>query len=386
MNVQNSRESGILGTGVTNLNLTSSSFTNNGDDSADVGIKVNNLLGTSAWSSLSVTGSELANVFIDNTSGTLNSLTVSGASHFDNLGTTFGGNSFLVNIRGTAVMESGSIDGATFVNNRPARGITVQAQDSGRIGNASTNAFTVQNSTFTNNGLHASFEQAHNANLTFKLLNNGTPAVPMTMPNVVSGSASAVNVFSSSLATGGTIQGRISGNHIGNQAVAGSGSPVGNGIRTFIQGKTDATLLYDGNTIRQTPQARGIDIQFIGPNPPDATGAPTSDVTLTNNDVIPSDTTGFPASAIYVAADSAGGGPTTLRTDIRGNTVPAGAAVDSLPTFLALDEVVASAACQLVDTAPLSPSATEQLTSTNTGSASAAAGCALIAGPITTPP
>jgi hypothetical protein len=234
--------------------------------------------------------------------------------------------------------------------------------------------------------LHASFEQAHNANLTFKFVNNGTPAVPMTMPNLVSGSASAINVFSSSLATGGTIQGRISGNRIGNQAVAGSGSPIGNGIRTFIQGKTDATLLYDGNVIRQTPQARGIDVQFIGPNPPDATGAPTSDITVTNNDVIPSDTTGFPASAIYVAADSAGGGPTTLRTDIRGNTVPAGAAVDSLPTFLALDEVVPAAACQLVDTAPASANATAQLTSTNTGSASAAAGCALIPGPINLPP
>lgn len=107
---------------------------------------------------------------------------------------------------------------------------------------------------------------------------------------------------------------------------------------------------------------------------------------MTNNDVIPSDTTGFPASAIYVAADSAGGGTVTLRTDIRGNTVPPGVAVDSLPTFLALDEVVAGAVCQLVDTAPASPNATAQLTSTNTGSASAATGCALIAGPIDTPP
>jgi hypothetical protein len=78
---------------------------------------------------------------------------------------------------------------------------------------------------------------------------------------------------------------------------------------------------------------------------------------------------------------------TTLRDSIRlRRCVLAGAAVDSLPTFLALDEVVAGAVCQLVDTAPASANATAQLTSTNTGSASAASGCALIAGPITTPP
>jgi hypothetical protein len=58
----------------------------------------------------------------------------------------------------------------------------------------------------------------------------------------------------------------------------------------------------------------------------------------------------------------------------------------SLPTFLALDKVLPAAVCQLVDTAPPSANATAQLTSTNTGSASAATGCTLIAGPIGTPP
>ena len=76
----------------------------------------------------------------------------------------------------------------------------------------------------------------------------------------------------------------------------------------------------------------------------------------------------------------------TVRADIRGNTVPAGAAIDSLPTYLALDKLVAAAVCQLVDTAPASADRHHQLTSTNTGSASAQAGCALIAGPIGTPP
>ncbi|MEO6713080.1 MAG: Ig-like domain-containing protein, partial [Mycobacteriales bacterium] len=384
MNVSNSLESGILGTGVTNLTLAGSNFTGNGDDSGDVGIKVNNLLGANPWSDLSVTGSELANVFVDNTSGTLSSLNITGASHFDSLGTAFGGNSILIEMRGTAVMTSGMVDGATFVDNKPARGITVQSQDAGRIGDAGSNAFTLQNSTFTNNGLQASFEQSGTADLTFKMLNNGTPAVPLTMPNTAGGTSHAVNIASSSTSTSGTIRGRVSGNRIGNSAVAGSGSAIGNAIRALIQGKTSGSLLIDGNVIRQVPQARGIDVQALGPL--NASGAGPIDVTVTNNDVNPQDSTGFPLSAIYVAADSQGGGPVTLRADIRGNTVPAGVASDGLPTFLALDKVVAAAVCQLVDTPPASANATAQLTSTNTGSASAAAGCALIAGPITTPP
>jgi hypothetical protein len=194
-----------------------------------------------------------------------------------------------------------------------------------------------------------------------------------------------VNVFSSSTSTGGTIQGRIQGNNIGNAGVASSGSPIGNGIRALVQGRTVATLLIDGNVIRQVPQARGIDAQFLGPV---TSGQPLtqSDITVTNNDVNPQDSTGFPLAAIYAAADSQGNSPIRVRSDIRLNTVPAGVAFDVLPTFLIFDEVVPAAEAQLVDTAPASATCTDQLTSTNTGSASGASGCALIGGPINTPP
>ena len=373
MNVQNSLESGILGTSVNGLNLTGCNFTSNGDDSADVGVKVNNLFGSATFSNTSVTGSALANVFIDNTTGTLSSLTISGGS-YSSLGTAFGGNSVLLNIRGTSVLTTGSVSGVTLSNNKPARAITVQAQDTASIGD-----FTVQTSTFTNNGVQASFEQSGSANLSFKLLNN--PTMTMTLP--AAGTSHAVNVASSSTSTGGTIEGTIQGNTIGNAATPSSGSPIGSGIRVFIQGRTQATLLIDNNVIRQVPQARGIDAQFLGPL--SIQPLVQSDITVTNNDVDPQDSTGFPAAAIYLAADSQGGSPVRMRSDVRGNTVPAGAAVDSLPTFLIVDEVAAAAEAQLVDTAPANANCTAQLTSTNTGSASAAPGCALIAGPISTP-
>jgi hypothetical protein len=380
MNVTNSQESGILGSAVAGLDLTGDSFTNNGNDSADDGIRVANLTGTNTWASVTVSGSARNNVFVDNSSGTLASLTVNGASHFDSVGASFGSNGFLVQARGTAVITSGLIDGATFANNYPARGLTVQSQETGRIGDSSTNAFVVQNSSFTNNGLQASFEQSGSADLTFKLLNNG----PMTMPNTASGTSHAVNVFSSSTSTGGTVRGRISGNTIGNAGIAGSGSAIGSGIRGLIQGKTVATLLVANNTIRQVPQARGIDLQFLGPL--DASGvAGNQDVTVTNNDVNPQDSTGFPLSAIYVAADSQGGGTVTTRADIRGNTVPVGPSSDALPAFLILDKIVGAAVCQLVNTTA-SGTPTAQLTAANTGSASAQTGCTLIGGPIGTPP
>ena len=120
--IQTSGEDGIEGTNVTGLNLTGSLITNNGDDSEDVGVGIDNLFGNSDWNAVSVTASELANVMITNSSGTLNSFSVTGASHFDNLGTAFGGNSMLVEMNGTATMNTGLIDGATFVNNKPARG------------------------------------------------------------------------------------------------------------------------------------------------------------------------------------------------------------------------------------------------------------------------
>jgi hypothetical protein len=380
MNVTASQESGILGANVNGLALAGVNLTNNGNDAADDGIRINNLTGTNAWSALSVTGSARNNVFIDNDSGTLNSLTVTGASHFDAVSAAFGSNAVLVQARGTAVIAGGSIDGATFADNLPARGVTVQAQEGGRIGDAATNAFVVQNSSFTNNGLHASFEQSGTADLTFGLLDN----TPMTMPNDTSGTSHAVNVFSSGGSTAGTIRGRISGNTIGNSGVAGSGSAIGSGIRALLQGKTVATLAIINNTIRQTPNARGIDLQFLGPLDPSGVGSP-HDVTMTGNDVNPQDTSGFPLSAIYVAADSQGGGTVTVRGDIRNNTVPVGVAIDALPTFLAFDQVVPQGVCQLVNTTG-SPTATAQLAATNTGTASASLGCTLIGGPIGTPP
>ena len=117
-----------------------------------------------------------------------------------------------------------------------------------------------------------------------------------------------------------------------------------------------------------------------------------SDLTITNNDVVPGAApSGFPLPAIMVEADNQTGADNkspTVRADIRGNTVPITPAFDLLTTqigFYEYDAAGGHGIGQLVDTAPASANATAQLTSTNTGSASAF-GVALIPGPITTPP
>ncbi|HEX9944576.1 MAG TPA: hypothetical protein VGG03_21405, partial [Thermoanaerobaculia bacterium] len=137
-------------------------------------------------------------------------------------------------------------------------------------------------------------------------------------------------------------------------------------------------IVLDGNTVRQCPNGRGIEV--IGRN-----GTGGLDVTITNNNVNPNDVSGFPLAGIFVQSNCATV-CNTVRADVRGNTVPVGVATgELLPTFIALVETSTSV-LQLVDTPPANVTCTDQLTLNNTGSASASAGCALIAGPINTPP
>jgi hypothetical protein len=164
-----------------------------------------------------------------------------------------------------------------------------------------------------------------------------------------------------------------------------------------IQGQTDATLLIDSNVISQTSgDSRAIAVAFRGPAPPLANtlGANTvvSDVTITNNNVTPGAApSGFPLAAIMVEADSQTGADNkapTVNADIRGNTVPNTTVFDLVTTqigFYEYDAAGGHGIGQLVDTPPANADATTQLTSTNTGTASAF-GVSLISGPINLPP
>jgi hypothetical protein len=364
---------------VTNLDLNGCNLTTNGNATAENGLQLGEasgsvvgITGTLTLTNTNITGSAGNNVHIRNATGTLSSMNVTGGS-FNDLNDTTGANSFLFEMSGTATTTAATISGATFSNNSPQRALEVQSHETGSISN-----FTVSGSTFNNNGIHASFTQDMSSNLRFAMLNNTSMlnAAPLH----------AINVFSSAASTGGSITGTIQGNVIGS-AAAGSGSTTGNGIRVVVQGRTSATLLISGNTIRQTPDARAIDLQFLGSTTGGLGVVSTSDVTITNNDV-QSNATSFPLAAIFLAADNQGS-PARVRADIRGNTVPASGTFD-YPTFdgsaaQLIFEELGGATAELVDVAPLSATATAQLSDANTGTVYANSGVALIGGPINTP-
>ncbi|MCL4262370.1 MAG: DUF11 domain-containing protein [Anaerolineae bacterium] len=366
MNITNNTESGIFGTTVTGLTMNGLNITNNGNDGADEGVRINNLFGTSTFTNVTITGSAHNNLWITNNSGTLTSLTITGGS-FSNNSVTLGNNGILFEAIQTAVVNSVTITGATISTNR-ATGLGVFVVDSGLI-----SAFRVQTSTFTNNNIAMDFSGVDGVSLTgasmnFSILNNTT---------ITGHNSHAINV-NMAVPSSGLIQGFVQGNVIGNAAVVGSGSAIGSGIRVVGNSNGDLNLLFDANMIRQTPNGRGIDIQ--GRN-----GTGQMDVTITNNTVNPDDTSGFPLAAIFVHANVAGTAGYTVRSDVRGNNVPAGGTFDLLPTFIALVET-AGANKELVDVPPASANCTAQVAGANTGSASASGTCALIAGPINVPP
>jgi hypothetical protein len=375
-------ESGLVGTSVTGLNLSNVSLTSNGDDSADEGISIVNLLGNSTWTSVTVTGSAHNNVWIWNSSGTLTSLAVTGGS-FSSTGATFGNNGLLLDVTGSAVVSGVTIDGATFSGNR-ATGLQILPIDNARVGNV-----VVQNCSFANNNIGVDFSAVSAASFQFKLLNNTLINTTRTGTGI-NGASHAINVFQGTPSSG-LIQGRIEGNTIGNLGIAGSGSSFGNGIRVNFNATGEGRMLIHNNQIYQAPIGRGVEV--IGRN-----GNGRLDVTVTANTInhvnlgfLPG-TSDFPLAAIFVQShETTASSPThyTVRSDIRNNTVPSEGASDLTPGFITVVESQATPAFsnhQLVDSPPDSANATDQLTSANTGSAAANAGVSLIAGPINTPP
>ena len=363
MTIQNGSESGIAGSVVNGLNLTDVQITGNGDDSADDGIRIVNLLGSADWTSVRVSGSAHNNVSIRNSTGRLTKLAISGST-FSDSGSTFGNDGFLMNAVDVAAVESVTIQGTTVSGNK-ATGIHVLAT-SGSWGETAIESFIVSGCTIQNNNVAADFSTAGAADLTFEFIDN---------LNITGHGSHVINV-NSAVPNTGTLNGRIQNNAIGTAATFGSGSVIGNGINIVGNAGANMVLLIDGNAIRQCPNGRGISVAGR-----DGTGQ--IDATITGNTVFPNDVSGFPLSAILVR--SSGEFAYKVRSDIRNNTVPSGETYDFGPGFITMTESGASIS-ELVDTAPTSATATAQLAATNDGSVWADPGVALILESLSTPP
>ncbi len=375
MNINNSGTDSIRITNINGFTLNDSNISDAaGTAPADKAIDIGDFVtGTPVNGNINITNSVLGPAAGNSPHDTLAVGISSGTSTWNINGTTFrntGNSGISWESRGSSVVTLADVTGCTFAGAgfaTSARGIFVNNLDDSVI-----TLFDIHNNSFTNNNIHIDMNQQNDTDPvgshTFKIRNNTT---------MTGARSQAMNVFAAAGAFGGIFTGTISGNTIGNSGVVDSGSAIGNGIRVNINGGSDATMLLDGNTIRQTPNGRGIEI--IGRN-----GTGGLDITVTNNDVNPQ-ATAFPLAAILVQSNCLTT-CNTVRSDVRGNTVPNPSDVtDLLNTYIQLVESSTST-LELVDTAPASPNCSQQLTTTNTGSASANAGCALIAGPINTPP
>jgi hypothetical protein len=377
MNITNPGTDGIRATTLTNgLTVNRSNISDSsGMAPADKGIDIGDFsTGTPVSGTINIT-----NTVIGPASGSSphDSLAIgisSGTSTWNVTNTTFrntGNSGINMELRGSSVVTAFTVTGSTFTgagSATSARGIFVNTLDDSVM-----TLMTIDANTFTNNNIHIDLNQQNDTDPvgshTFEILDNTT----MTGAN-----SHAINIFAAAGSFGGAFTGRIEGNTIGNSGVAGSGSAIGNGIRVNINGGSNATMLLDDNIIRQTPNGRGIEI--IARN-----GTGGLDVTVTNNDVNPQ-AVSDPLAAILVQSNCLTV-CNTVRSDVRNNTVPSATDVtDLLTTYIALVESSTST-LELVDTtAPITGTCASELAATNTGSTGVLGGCALITGPINTPP
>jgi len=217
-----------------------------------------------------------------------------------------------------------------------ARGIFVNTLDDSVITD-----FAVQNNSFTNNNIHTDMNQQNDTDPV------GSHTFHISTNTPITGARShAMNIFAAAGSFAGTFNGTVQSNPIGNAAVDGSGSEIGNGIRLNANGGTTAAMLIDANPIRETPNGRGIEV--IGRN-----GLGTLDATITNEDVDHYNLAypigggaASPLGAIYVNASKGGAAGIVgfrVRSDVRINIVPGGAlpaASEVTGTYLSLEESI----------------------------------------------
>jgi hypothetical protein len=262
LNITNSGLNGIRGTSVNNFTLNHCNLSDTaGNPVSDDGVGLINTTGAIAITNDSITGSRHQGLTIDNFNSNLASLTMTATTVIG----TVGGDGVLMEMRGTAVLTTGTVSGCTLSNNG-STGMQVVGSDTGNL-----SSFTVQNNSFSGNNAGLDLDLSQAASMTVNVLTttfNNHQAEPL-------------NLFSSTASTGGTMNAKLQGNAIGTAGVFNSGSFFGDGIRVALNGGTHGVLTIDGNIVREVPNARGIDVE-----PQGYTSANSVNVKITNNQVV----------------------------------------------------------------------------------------------------
>ncbi|HEX8126699.1 MAG TPA: Ig-like domain-containing protein, partial [Allosphingosinicella sp.] len=394
--VKDGGSDGINGVNIVNFALTNASILDNGNSDEEHGIDLTGLTGTAVIDGTTVRGSFENNFELSNSSGILDSLIIAD-SVFDHLAVQSGpegGNGIFIDLSGTAAITDLAIADSTFRNNY-STAILINTAGNSRIGadnatSGSTDGAIIADNVFDDNNTAVQVGVFGSSDVTVDIQGNSIVNDGRTAVGGSGGTSTAIVLGTSagSLA-GSTLNARVEDNVIGDEAIAGSGSSVGSGISLVIQGLADVTALIDGNTIREAPLGFGIEVQSLGAS---AGTPPASDVTITNNDVDHTNAdffpgaSDFPLPAIWVYGDNVGTAG-RLNLDVRGNTVPTD------PSYFftgAMIEVYENGGdIHLVDNpfGPPGQTASEQLESTNFGTAAAGPGVDLdLSGSLMQPP
>jgi hypothetical protein len=279
MNITANLGSGIGGDDVTDFSLVGSNVTGNADTATGVeaGIRFDDLLGTCAITTTTVSGSSEDNVRITPTSGVLN-LSITNSTIGPNSVTT-GGNGVSLIGNGSATVTT-TVTGTTFTGNRGTGFLTNYTGSGSHTANVST-------SIFRDNGKGLSLASNTTTDLLFNVLNNA---------EVVRSLGNALELITSTDATSAMeARGTFSGNVIGNNN-ADSGSQDFHGIAIDVRGDERALLAVNSNTIRHV-EFQGI---FIQDTDFGAVAGPPSDhdLTIRDNSVQNiDDNSGFPCGS-----------------------------------------------------------------------------------------
>jgi len=311
MNIADSGANGINSASISNVTINHCNISDAaGNTSVDDGVKLSNTSGTIAITASSITGSRHQGVTIDNLNTNLAGLTMTSTT----INGTAGGDGMLLQMRGTSVLTSGTIGGAsaasgnTFSNNT-STGLQVVGADTSNMN------LTVKNNAANSNNAGMDIDLSQAASMTLDVESN-------TFNNQQS---SALNIFSGTSNTGGTLTAIVRNNSIGTAGVFNSGSFFGDGIRVALNGGTHGVLTIDGNVIREVPNARGIDIDAEG-----YASANSVNLKIINNQVVrPTGSTGdigcgpgvpCPAGSIVVIVDKNAVASESICSVITGNT------------------------------------------------------------------
>ena len=293
MTIQAISSHGIFGTNVTNFALEDTVISNAGSNPDEGPLRFDNLSGVCLFDNIEVSGGLENNVFIQNTSGVLNPLTIVD-SIFRDTRTGTGSNGFFLSSRGTS-NNTVMIQNSQFIRNR-TNGVQMTSQDS------ATYHCSVTGSTFENNNIGINLSHDSSGNPTFDISNNLPFLDHDQAPININLASNAFNIFS----------GVIDNNPIGQTGVADSGSVNGAGIRIVTNGSNAAVLTaaVTNNAILQW-DTRGIDVLCRD-------GNSNANLTITGNTVLEGDSTNG-LQGIAIAAGATGTDTVTICAAIQNN-------------------------------------------------------------------